>query len=55
MNMRTATLKPDQLNALQQHIQHAAQQLSQPTGEQDESEVGHRSTWVTSMIPFPES
>ena len=40
MNMRTATLKPDQLNALQQHIQHAAEQLSRPTDDQDETEVG---------------
>ena len=34
MNMQTATLNPAQLNALQQHIQQAADKLSHHESEQ---------------------
>ena len=40
MNMQTATLNPGQLNALQQHIQQAADKLSHQNSSQDEAEVG---------------
>ncbi|MBT4860800.1 MAG: hypothetical protein HON46_08350 [Gammaproteobacteria bacterium] len=40
MNMQTATLNPAQLNALQQHIQQAADKLSHQNASQDETEVG---------------
>jgi len=40
MNMQTATLNPAQLNALQQHIQQAADKLSHQNLSQDETEVG---------------
>ena len=38
--MQTATLNPGQLNALQQHIQQAADKLSHQNSSQDEAEVG---------------
>ena len=40
MNMQTATLNPGQLNALQQHIQQAADKLTHQNNSQDETEVG---------------
>jgi len=40
MNMQTATLNPAQLNALQQHIQQAADKLSHQNPSQNGTEVG---------------